>query len=139
MRTHGRAARIVHLAEERERVEAASQAAVQALADPILFPVRSGASREGVTPSRSPLAWLSALPCPQLLVVTVAGPLVTLYMDGQPQYAFTASTPLSLPAAIGYFETRFVGSTETWDGSIDQVRLYNRALTQPEVSLLASE
>ena len=60
-----------------------------------------------------------------------------LYVDGMLQGTFTGNAVLSLPSPIAGSIGNFVGGgTYLWKGSIDDVRIYNRALTQTDVTAL---
>lgn len=67
----------------------------------------------------------------QFLVGTYDGTTGTLYVDGTPvaSDAFTAPGTVSLPVYIG----QYVGGGSNWRGRIDEVQIWNRALTATEV------
>ncbi|HEX4826102.1 MAG TPA: LamG-like jellyroll fold domain-containing protein [Candidatus Polarisedimenticolaceae bacterium] len=67
----------------------------------------------------------------QFVVGTYDGTTGTLYVDGSPvaSDAFTAPGAVSLPVYIG----QYVGGGSNWRGQIDEVQIWNRALTAAEV------
>jgi chitodextrinase len=70
-----------------------------------------------------------------LVTATYSGTTAILYVD-QAQVAtetFTAPADLSLPLYIGRY---YGGSGNGWNGVLDEVRLYNRALTSTEISAI---
>lgn len=72
-----------------------------------------------------------------LVIGTYNGNMATLYVDNV-QVAtetFTPPSAQSLPLFIGRY---FGGSAYGWSGGIDEVRLYNRALTAAEASAIFS-
>jgi hypothetical protein len=68
-----------------------------------------------------------------LVTGTFDGARATLYLDGAVVASDTFTAPLatSLPVFIGRY---YVGTGSGWNGILDEVRLYNRALTSAEVS-----
>jgi len=70
----------------------------------------------------------------QLVVGTYDGTTGTLYVDGRPVATSTFPAPgtVSLPVNIG---AHFQGGTG-WDGRIDEVQIYDRALSAAEVSAI---
>jgi hypothetical protein len=69
------------------------------------------------------------------VALTVALGTLTLYYDGLPVYTRAETIALSGPMTVG---ARNDG-TEAWVGAIDQVRVFDRALTQSEIARLAAE
>ncbi len=70
-----------------------------------------------------------------LVTGTYDGTTARLYVD-QTQVAtetFKAPANVSLPLYIGRY---YGGNTNGWEGGIDEVRLYNRALTSTEISAI---
>jgi hypothetical protein len=69
-----------------------------------------------------------------LVTVTYDGAVGKLYVDG----ALVASDTFTAPPGTNYplFVGRYYGGGYGWNGSIDEVRLYNRALTAAEVAAL---
>jgi len=66
---------------------------------------------------------------------------LNLYIDGQP--AGTTATNLTPventePVLIGAFFTTNFGITFFWQGLIDEVELFNRALSQSEIQLIVN-
>jgi hypothetical protein len=71
------------------------------------------------------------------VVLTYNGTLVTLYVDGA-----VAGTSAGAPAAITTNDAPLyigAGQLRAWDGAIDEVRIFNRALSLPEVQNLFSD
>jgi hypothetical protein len=69
------------------------------------------------------------------VAITVAQGTLTVYYDGLPVYTLATTIALSGPMTVG---ARTDG-TEAWVGAIDQVRVFDRALTQAEIARLAAE
>lgn len=73
------------------------------------------------------------------VAITLAGNTATLYVNGQ-AYAFNASLTTH-PASLGVTTNNFVGKSQFADpmfqGSIDDFRIYGRALSPADVSTLA--
>jgi hypothetical protein len=72
-----------------------------------------------------------------LVTATYDGAIGRLYVDG----ALVASETFTAPANTNYalYIGRYYGGTGSgWNGSMDEVRLYNRALTSAEVAGLSS-
>jgi chitodextrinase len=67
-----------------------------------------------------------------LVTATYDGTTATLYVDGTVAATdtFTAPSATNLPLYVG----KYYGGGYIWNGSIDDVRLYNRALTATEVA-----
>ncbi len=66
----------------------------------------------------------------------------TLYVDGQSEGTNTAMVPQADPASHQITIAKGLSSTifpNTWTGSIDDVRIYNNALTQDEIAAVMSE
>ena len=72
------------------------------------------------------------------LVATVSGTTATLYLDGSPVGTATCLVPASTAfndVRIGGLNgTAFGGNTRLFNGKLDEVALYNRAITSTEVS-----
>jgi uncharacterized protein (TIGR03790 family) len=71
-----------------------------------------------------------------LVTATYNGSTATLYVDGAvvASDTFTAPSATNFPLYIG----RYYGGGTGWNGSVDDVRLYNRALAAAEVSAIFS-
>jgi hypothetical protein len=69
------------------------------------------------------------------VTATYDGTMARLYVDNAMVSSDTFTAPLntSLPLYISSF---FAGSGYGWKGAIDEVRLYNRALSAAEVSTM---
>ena len=72
-----------------------------------------------------------------LVTATFDGTTGRLYVDNALVGSDTFSAPpnTNLPLNIGHY---YAGNTSGWNGGIDEVRLYNRALTGAEVSAIYS-
>jgi chitodextrinase len=71
-----------------------------------------------------------------LVTATYDGTTATLYVDGAvvASDTFTAPSAQNLPLYVG----RYYAGGYGWNGSVDEVRLYNRALTATEVASIES-
>jgi hypothetical protein len=69
------------------------------------------------------------------VAVTVGGGTLFVYFDGV--QVFTAATAINLTGQMS-IGTRY-NNVESWVGAIDQVRVYDRALTAAEITILAGE
>jgi len=69
------------------------------------------------------------------VAVTVASGTVIVYFDGVQKYTAATTINLSGKMSIG---TRW-NNVESWVGAVDQVRVYDRALTAAEIASLAQE
>ncbi|MDX2024508.1 MAG: EGF domain-containing protein [Deltaproteobacteria bacterium] len=69
------------------------------------------------------------------VAVTVGGGTVTVYYDGVSVYTHAGSVNLSGPIMLG---RRWSGG-EAWVGAIDQVRVFNTALSAAQIAVLAQE
>ena len=72
-----------------------------------------------------------------LVVSRTAASGYTLYLDNSSIGTFSNTT--ALEAADFYIGTRFDNTSLTWLGSIDQVRIFNKALSASEVTTLYNE
>ena len=70
------------------------------------------------------------------VAVTVSGKTVRTYLDGVLGNTTTGLNALSLPAATGFFDQQQAAG-ENWNGPFDEIKLYRRALTGPEIAALA--
>ncbi|HEY6475086.1 MAG TPA: LamG-like jellyroll fold domain-containing protein [Polyangia bacterium] len=69
------------------------------------------------------------------VAVTVGGGTLFVYFDGAQVYTAATTVALTGQMSIG---TRWNG-VESWVGAVDQVRVYDRALTAAEIAALAQE
>jgi hypothetical protein len=68
---------------------------------------------------------------------TYDGAMARLYIDGIPDGSMAATGAISKNTASVYIGGNAEQTARMWKGSIDDVRIYNRALTDAEVRLLA--
>ena len=75
------------------------------------------------------------------LVGQYTGSSVQIYVDGQLKGTLAASGPISYTLGTNFYLGRhgFGGTNHHYNGTIDQVRVYGRALTSTEISALAAE
>ena len=69
------------------------------------------------------------------VAVTIGAGTMTVYFDGALVKTYSTNVNLSGKFTMG---TRW-NNVETWVGGVDHVRVFNRVLTQQEITLLASE
>ncbi len=70
------------------------------------------------------------------LIYTYDGVTDSLYLDGTLKSSSTTAVHQTGAPAAAYLGT-YAPNSEMWNGSLDDVRIYNRALTSGEISLLA--
>jgi len=69
------------------------------------------------------------------VAVTVGGGTITVYYNGAQVFAQTGSVALTGQTSLGIRSN----NTESWNGAIDQVRIYDHVLTAAEVLALSQE
>ena len=69
------------------------------------------------------------------VAVSVGGGTIRVYFDGMQKYIGGATVNLAGQMSIG---TRWNGA-QSWVGAVDQVRVYDRALTSAEIAILSQE
>ena len=78
----------------------------------------------------------------QHVTVVRAGSAITLYRNGVPIDTGSNGTPMDFASCVfrigGGSNCAGTGNFQLWDGSVDDVRIYDRAIPQVEIMRLAS-
>jgi hypothetical protein len=69
------------------------------------------------------------------VTATFDGATATLYVDNAAVATETFSAPPNTDYPL-YFARHYGGNGYNWNGAMDEIRLYNRALTSAEVSAI---